>query len=574
MKRILMLIVLTFTSHIVFGQGKTYTISKSDRMNIVNGSFNYTVDINFRITDAGYGKSASAIQISFSNARITGIAYKNEDGAKVLSDVSFPVATRFQANINGVMILKDNNGTNQVRINYNETAVSDGGLDTYDFTEGDKKRIRLAFGEDVTYNDLNMISYSVELNSLDISKHHDLINQMDKKIGLLNSNKNSENKSSELESSNDEEQNIEKKKEEEDISTRIQNEKVREQEERERNNQTVEDEKRRREEAEKAEKERRLRNQKKVEDHNRKVREQTQRNVETAGALATSSASAIVMLGTIIYKGMGRVLAKDTYYGNQMYGGINFGYSASSIPIRFNSERTTLVHNFSTGNNSYKDIEEDRDSRASTFNMDVSPFLGYEHKYGGGEAFLRIKPGMSLIFDAFNMSYNYGGKVYAGIQNFKLFYEYSRGTMDFSKFDWITSDEYGEGTTCFKYYRQNWGVRISFVKNAYKYERHHIQLGFLYDNIIEGVESEDGNFNSVYYNLDVEKMYNPNKYFRIKGYSFEWVKEHTYKLYLRYYGNYPITGFNKAKISEEFQERKNGSPFIEIGFIRQIKLFF
>ncbi|SFT54518.1 hypothetical protein SAMN05216474_1221 [Lishizhenia tianjinensis] len=327
-------------------------------------------------------------------------------------------------------------------------------------------------------------------------------------------------------------------------------------------------------EAARKEQERRAENLRKKQEYDRKVAEQRDRNVQQAGAMAASNLGAMAAIAMVVYADMGKVKAENTYYGNQLALGIDMGYSLSSMPLVFNSSRTTYIYNYNTGNNQYVTSTEDDDRRASTINLEFKPFIGYEHDNWGFNAYGCFQPGISLIIDRYNISHYYGGEVFGGIGALKFFYEYRRGNRKMGTIEWIDPEEFGDGIAMYKYKQSKLGLRITFENTYGSYARHHLKFGLIYENFLEALEHEHGKTRMWYYNLNPEKLGNPNKYYRIFGYHFSWNKEHNFNFYMNVYPNHPIVGVNKYSNSDSFKERETGAPFVEIGFVRQIKAFF
>jgi hypothetical protein len=250
------------------------------------------------------------------------------------------------------------------------------------------------------------------------------------------------------------------------------------------------------------------------------------------------------------------------------------GYSLSSMPLVYNSSKTTYIYNYNTGDNEYITTNRDDDRRASTINLEFKPFLGYEHEYGGAEVFGCFQPGMSIIFDRFNLSHYLGGKIFGGLPNVKFFYEYNRGARRFNASDWIDSEEFGSGVIRYSNKKNIIGARFTFESSGYAYSRHHIHIGYIMENFIESLDHEEGNTRLWFYDLDPTLQSNENKYYRIKGWHFSWNKEHNFNLFANIYPNHPYAGINKYPDSDTFKARSEGALFFEIGFVRQIKSFF
>lgn len=322
-----------------------------------------------------------------------------------------------------------------------------------------------------------------------------------------------------------------------------------------------------------AEQARREKNQQAKRDYDRKIAEQENRNVEQAGAMAAASMSSLMLIGMVMYQDMGKIKAKYTYVGNQIYMGLNIGYSITSFPIVFNSKIITLSYNSNTGDNNYITKTQDEPSRATPLNINIRPFMGYESEFGGGEIYGSFQPGTNLFFDGFNTSTEFGGNIFGGVSWVKAYYNLNFSTRRYYKIDWIDPEEVGEGLSKFKYRSSTVGMRFSFESSGRSYARHHIILGRIYENITEGLGTDDGDFLAYYRNLDIEKINRPNAYYRIKGYLLEWNKEHNFRVYFKYYPNYPISGLKMYRQSG-LRGGDKDYTFFEFGFIRQIKAFY
>ena len=57
-----------------------------------------------------------------------------------------------------------------------------------------------------------------------------------------------------------------------------------------------------------------------------------------------------------------------------------------------------------------------------------------------------------------------------------------------------------------------------------------------------------------------------------KGFHFGWEKESFWKLYLNVFPNYSMNGFVSENHLHDFSEINDSGLFLELGFIRQIKM--
>lgn len=187
-KALSFIIIILLTIPFIFSQGQTHYKKTSGTVNISGGYYTYSTEIKYRIKSAGYNNKPTVLQVGFRHSKITSITYNDQNGADLLTNVSFPVDTRFQASIKGVLILKNNSGPNQVDVNFSEPAVSDGALDDFYFSTSVINNIKQTFGEDVTYNDLTPILSKVNLDNFAVD-YHDLTNKMDAVIRQINNDK-------------------------------------------------------------------------------------------------------------------------------------------------------------------------------------------------------------------------------------------------------------------------------------------------------------------------------------------------------------------------------------------------
>lgn len=199
--------------------------------------------------------------------------------------------------------------------------------------------------------------------------------------------------------------------------------------------------------------------------------------------------------------------------------------------------------------------------------------MGYEFQYGGGEVYAAFQPGTNLTFDGFNASYKYGGSVFGGIRWIQAYYNLNFGQWRFYKIDWIDPEEFGDANSKFKYKSSTIGIRFNFESNGRNYSCHHLIFGRIYENITEGIGTDENNFLAYYTDPDISKYSNPKAYYRIKGFLIEWNKAHNFRAYVKYYPNYPISGL---KIYKQSGLRGEGKKyiFLEFGFTRQIKAFY
>lgn len=290
------------------------------------------------------------------------------------------------------------------------------------------------------------------------------------------------------------------------------------------------------------------------------------RQAETVAA--ASSISILFIVGTWIYNDkMGRVNPDFVYNKPENKGKLNFnasiewGYSMSYAPLIFASERTTMIN----GNDvSSKSLEN---KQAFTLNLDVNMKIGAEHDNFGGYVFLAPKAGFSPIFDGYQLSLlNYGGRLFAGAKWAKVYGEYMGGSRVFSKSD-NDPEEHGKGKIDMTFQKLEYGVRFT-TKHDADYRRSHISLGMIMERLKPGglgmyMDPETGSLMEA----------SPSPW--IKGYTFQWKKDHNFNFYINYYPAYLVAGdvsYTNGAPSSEFRDTRTGSLF-ELGFIRSVDFF-
>lgn len=358
-----------------------------------------------------------------------------------------------------------------------------------------------------------------------------------------------------LEKEKIEKEEVEKKQKEEDEESK----KLSQEEKQKAKEEAEEQERKRKEEEER-------RKQEKINAYKQRVENQRKENNAIAASAAASSASVLYLLGGVIYDKMG-LPAKDLYTGNNFHVNFDFGYGLSLFPMAHNSIKEG-INEFS--GEEYSTVSNDP-TTAITIDLRLALKIGYEMEYGGGNVFGRFEPGFSPIFTDFNTSYGYGVEVFGGHKNIKLYGRYENGSHNYSSNNWIDPEEVGEGgKTSTKYQQIRAGLKLSYYRNTRTAKRDHITLG-----IMENYFNEDSapvfgfreNPDKPILNLlstPLERDLNP---YIANGYFFEWKRDHTHRLYVELFPNYPITG----EIGEGSSE---GNFFLQIGFSRSIESFF
>lgn len=237
--------------------------------------------------------------------------------------------------------------------------------------------------------------------------------------------------------------------------------------------------------------------------------------------------------------------------------GIDFGYSLSTFPMLFESNISTM----SGGVSSTK--KEVQAKNPFIINFEPSVRMGVENNNFGGFAYAGVKLGASPIFDGSNLSLQYGVRAYAGIKWVKAYVDYGMGSRAFSKSS-TDPEENGSGKSNSSFNKLEYGVRFT-VHPVDDLRRSHIYLGMISEKLkLEKpnnfVDPVSGTLNTL------------GETPTITGYSIQWNKEHTFKLYANVYPEFIYTGeinTGSGALSSEFKSTKTGT-FFEFGFVRSI----
>lgn len=285
---------------------------------------------------------------------------------------------------------------------------------------------------------------------------------------------------------------------------------------------------------------------------------------DVATAMGASSAILLVQIATIMYDGMGNHKGSDTYLGNQFYLGTNFGYSTTASTVSSIEETV----NFNSPSTTSSEL-----AHFVNINIDWDLFMGYEADNYGAEMEVGVRPGFFPLFTSFNLSSQIKWKAYGGLPFFKGYFDYQYGTRRWYIEQWI-SDVSSEASVLYNYDRFGLGIRGTFLNDGRNYSRSHLSLGFVWDRARQAIKPSSREISTSVNFKDessADERARERKGFLspfYTGVSIEWNKEHSFKLYARYFNSYPFIG-----PGAQAPERESGSYLFEFGFIRQIKSF-
>jgi hypothetical protein len=322
---------------------------------------------------------------------------------------------------------------------------------------------------------------------------------------------------------------------------------------------------RQKEAAEKAAEEKRLQQRQADYDQwkNKKREEQSKQDAAAAGA----TTAAVLFLIPIIYDGMGNVnpdfVFNPATNKPQMYAGFDIGLGLSTMPMLFNSVKSTMVNG--------RDVVTKGISAADAFNVNLCAAgkIGLESNYYGGYGFLAPQIGLEPTFHGHNLSLlNYGIRAYGGLKWVKIYGEYAGGIgRGYSK---SSSDveESGSASSDLSYSKLGVGLRFTLGPNT-DYVRSHISIGLISEKL--DLTGTNGFIDPQTGYLNTSSINTP----AIKGFAFQWKQDHTFNLFANVYPSYTYAGkveSGSGPLSTSFSSRKTGL-FMEIGFLRSIDFF-
>jgi len=315
-----------------------------------------------------------------------------------------------------------------------------------------------------------------------------------------------------------------------------------------------------RQEAERKQKEQEeLNNKQKAYDEWKAEKKEEQSKMEAASAAA--SFSMLYLVGGILYDGMGDI-NPDYVFKNQnklaFYAGIDMGFSATAFPSLFASDKSTMVGG--------KPVNKTELQAKDLYhvNLNITAKIGAEHPYYGGYVYLAPQAGFSPYFDGYNFSpLNVGGRAFLGLKWVKGFAEYGIGQRFFTSSS-NDAEESGEGTTDMSYTRLTYGIKFTTNPNS-DFTRSHILLGIIDEKV-------KVDFDQAFVDPTLGYLVKKGQSKGIRGYTFQWKKDHAFNFYVNAYPEYVYGGEAKSTaggLSSSFSSTKTGL-FLEVGFLRSI----
>ncbi len=244
---------------------------------------------------------------------------------------------------------------------------------------------------------------------------------------------------------------------------------------------------------------------------------------------------------------------KDAQFG----AGIDYGYSLSSYPLLFASNKSSMSGGVLTNE------REVQAKNPFVVNFEPSFKMGAENNKYGGFGYATVKLGISPIFDASNFSFQFGGRIYGGINWAKFYIDYGRGSRKFTK-SIKDVEENGSGKSKTSISKFEYGVRFTASPKD-DLRRSHIYFGIISEKNKQ--EKNNGVVNPKTGTLAFTFLIPKNS-----GFSIQWNKEHTFKVYTNIYPKFVFAGAIDAtsgELATSFKTTPAGT-FFEFGFVRAV----
>lgn len=305
-----------------------------------------------------------------------------------------------------------------------------------------------------------------------------------------------------------------------------------------------------------------------------------EQNAEVAAAYAASTMTFAIFIGKIMYANLGKINPEVAFIPleSDFYLGLEFGLGVTNMPIIWNSDISTM-------RNGERVSEEELTKRNSfTLDFNLRFKFGYEKPQYGGYVYFEPVFGMSPLFDSFQFSpLRGGGRVFGGLEQIKLFYDFGTGQRRYSKpYDIIDPEEYGSALSIHNFYRHKLGLSFTF-NDKESFIRNHLSIGLIierlslanFDIFDDQYEGQENDFAVQRLNDDRTGFYRTNNDLKdqyITGVYFQYKKDQWFNLFINVFPNYPFHGEAKFGLGDDFRgsSAEKGGAFVEIGFSRAL----
>jgi hypothetical protein len=287
-------------------------------------------------------------------------------------------------------------------------------------------------------------------------------------------------------------------------------------------------------------------------------------------ASVAASVTVLTLLGGFIYDGMGNVDPDFTYESplpeNKLkpvfYMNNAFGYSAIITPILFQSNRSTLQNGQSINKKEYID------GTGFYLNLGGESKMGINTDYYQAYGLIGMKFGFIPTFNGILFNMYGGGGAAIGIKNVKVFGDYRSYFFDSKSVSSSDVEENGSGDYGMSSSEFSYGLKFTFGGTAKdNYVRQHVLIGA----VTKGFDFTKDTFDGFYdpNSKSINTVGNPT----VKGFSFEWRKDHFFSLYFKYFEDFIYVGdVNRFSNFPAKLDSPTGS-YVEIGFLRTLDLY-
>ena len=291
--------------------------------------------------------------------------------------------------------------------------------------------------------------------------------------------------------------------------------------------------------------------QKRVQEHYQLRQEQMNDNMASASEMGASAIMLHLLIGKLIYGGMGNDKEHSRLLGDSYHMSVFGGYGFSSRPVFFNSS-----YEIYDGLNYYfNEQTENHDNLTLDLQggFEIWPLMGRSRGWGGS---VSASLGHGILFQNFSFGAELGLKGYFGVDEMQLYGEYSIGTRGFDANGWIDPSELGEGAKGgYEYGRLLLGPRFSFDAELKGETRGHLIVG----PVFEYNSKEPRNFGND------PLVFNWNN-----GFHASFWFENRMKIFMEYFWDYVRTG--DVEYSYDDEATFSGT-MVRFGALRSLDMF-
>jgi hypothetical protein len=296
-----------------------------------------------------------------------------------------------------------------------------------------------------------------------------------------------------------------------------------------------------------------------------KTKAQEEKNIQDALSIGATTGM-LFWLGGFIYDGMGEVDPYFVYqpptnkYKPMFFMNNSFGYSGSMEPMLFQSNKTTMI------GGSTVNTTENTNGTGYFINLGWQSNIGAGNDYYNVYGILAAKVGVVPTLTGYQYNMGLGAGMDVGIKNIKFFMSYKQNVFDEKSITSSDVEESGMADYNMPSGEFSYGLKFSFGGDKDSdFRRQHIYLGVSNKSFRFDSDSYQSYFDPI--DNTLSSVGNPT----MKGYIFEWRKDHTFSFFARYYENHIYVGDVNDNVTTNFYPTTN--TYLEIGFLRTLDYF-